>query len=329
MKHLSILILFFSLFTLIQCGGSQLEEGDTYYASGDFTRAVNSYLAYKKANPQAKDINSKICLAYFNKGKDLFRRSRNIESYSGNFTKAQEYLDDTFTPEQKAEYSRLLYDFAIAYRKTKADNDIKQEEYFNNTLDYLQSAIDMDPENTTADSMLSAIYLENFQQMFDKGVKSYNKAKKEKNNVDSYLKAERYFKKAVQFNSSSEEAAQYLSNTRKETIGILESIEPLSFCVTGYKMDKNSCFIALAAKNYSNDVIAVDLNAITLNTEQGDVINVDMKKTAELEKALAQNTQIKPFELIEGQLVYTLQPNTKLQYIAYNIDDKSVRKYFP
>jgi len=330
MKYLSILIITLFLFTLMQCGGSKLEEGDTHYANAKYTQAINSYLAHKKSNPDTTGINAKIVLAYINKGKQLFGKSRNIDAFAGNYEKALDYLDDDLPPEQKAEYSQLLYDLAIAYRNTKPNNDIQKEKYFNNTLDYLQLAMDSDPQNMTADSMLNSIYMENFQKMFDKGVTYYNRAKKERNNADLYLSAESYFKKAAQFNSEHEEASKYLSNTRKNTLGVLQNIHPMSFCVPNYKIDKKSCFIAFAAKNFSNDPITVDINALTLNTKDGQVINVDLKKTAELEKALKEKAELKAFDLIEGQVVYTLEPNTELDYIAYNYDDGMiVKKYFP
>ena len=332
MRYLSALILTVFLLTIFQCGGSKLQEGDEQYASGQYTQAINSYLVYKKENPQATDVSSKIALAYFNKGKQLYDRSRNIDAFAGNYEKAQDYIDDSFTAEQKKEYSSLLYDLAIAYRKTRPNNDIQEEQYFNNTLDYLGMAIENDPQNMTADSMLNKIYVENFQKMFDKGVSYFNRAKKQKNNYDLYLNAEYYFKKAVRFDSSNEEAQKYLSDTRKETLGILENVQPLSFCVTGYKIDnnKNTCYIAVAAKNYSNDPMTIDLNALTLNAADGKVFNVDMKKTAELEKALKENTEIKAYDIVEGQLVYNLEPDTKLEYMAYSYDDqKSVKKYFP
>ena len=330
MKNLSTLILTAFLLTLIQCGGSKIEEGDAFYADGDYTRAVNSYLEHKKSDAQAPGLDNKIALAYFNKGNQLYNKSRNIKSFAGNYEKAQENLaESSLTAEQKAEYSTLLYNLAIAYRNSRPNNDIEEEQFFNNTLDYLQLAVNIDPQNTSADSMISHIYTENFQEMYEKGVNAYTRAKKVKDNIDHYLRAEHYFEKAVQFNSSDEDAQKYLSNTRKETLGILENIQPFSFCVPNYKIEKNTCYIAVAARNYSNDPMALDLKALTLNTTDGKVINVDLKKTAELEKALSETT-LKPFDLVEGQVVYSLEPNTDIEYIAYNVDEeKTVKKYFP
>ena len=329
MKNLSTLILTVFLLTLIQCGGSKLEEGDAFYASGDYTRAVNSYLEYKKSDAQAPGLDNKIALAYFNKGNDLFNRARNIKSFAGNYEKTQDYIDEsTLTAEQKAEYSKLLFNLAVAYRNSRPNNDIEEEQYFNNTLDYLQMAFNINPQNTSADSMISHIYAENFQEMYEKGLNAYNRAKKFKQN-DLYLRAEHFFERAAQFKSGDEQAQKYLSNTRKETLAILENIQPFSFCVPNYKIEKNTCFIAVAAKNYSNDPMALDLNALTLNTTDGKVINIDLKKTAELEKALNETT-MKPFDLVEGQVIYSLAPNTDIEYIAYNVDDNmTVKKYFP
>jgi tetratricopeptide (TPR) repeat protein len=331
MKYISTTVLLAFLLMLLQCGGSNLEEGDASYAAGEYTQAINKYLAFKKSNPDNSDVNGKIALAYFNKGKQLYGRSKNIDAYAGNFEKAQNYFDEsTLTANQKSEYSLLLLDLASAYYRTKPINDIQKEQYFNNTLDYLSMAIENDPANTAADSMRNKIYMDNFQKMFDQGMKFYNQAKKEKNNADLYLSAENYFTKAVKFKEDDAEAIKYLNASRNETLGILQNIYPLSFCVPSYKIQKNVCYAAIAVKNYSNDPIIFDLNDLTLNTEDGQTINVDLKKTAELEKAMPETSTLKAWALLDGQVVFTLPGNVQLETITYNHNnEKTVKKYFP
>lgn len=331
MKYVSIFVIIAFLLILIQCGGSKLEEGDANYTKGNYTQAINNYLAYKKSNPENKEINSKIALAYFKKGKKLFNRSKNIDSFSGNYEKAQKYLDESdLSADQKVEYSDLLYEFATAYYNTKPKNEIQKEQFFNNTLDYLSASLEQNPQNSKADSMLNHIYMENFQKMFDEGVKFYTRAKKESNNPDLYISAENYFTKAVKYNSESEEAKKYLNDTHKKTLGILQNIHPLSFCVPNYKIEKNACFIAIAIKNFSMDPITFDLNSLILNTVDGQKINADLKKTVELKKALQEKTELKPRALVDGQIIYTIAPGTKLESISYSQDGQVlVTKYFP
>ncbi len=142
MNQLSLLIFLMFAFFLLQCGGSKLEEGDQLYAEGNFSHALNNYLSYKRDNPQDKSVNPRIALSYMNRGKELYEKKHNIESFSGNFEKATKFLGDGFTQaDHKLQYSQLLYDLAYAYKKARPQNEIQKEQYFNNTLDYLSLAL--------------------------------------------------------------------------------------------------------------------------------------------------------------------------------------------
>ena len=176
-----IFLLLFLSFFIFQCGGSKLEEGNQQYKNGDYMQALNSYLAYKKSNPDDKSVDAKIALAYMNRGLELYNKTKNLDSFSGNFEKAQQFLENGFSaPENKIEYSDILFALATAYKKSNPQNEIQKEQYFNNTLDYLSQALDNNPDNFKADSLLSQIYQENFQKMFDKGLQFFNRAQKEK-----------------------------------------------------------------------------------------------------------------------------------------------------
>jgi tetratricopeptide (TPR) repeat protein len=316
---------------LVQCSGSKLEEGDDLYNQGNYSQAINSYLEYKKSNPDDKSVNPKIALSYMHKGNQLYKKTRNIETFNGNFKRAQDILETGFTvPQHKKEYSDLLYELAVAYKKTPSENTLQKEQYFDYTLDYLSLALDYNPDNKKADSLISKIYQDNFQQMFDKGVQFYDRAQKEKNNPDLYLSAESYLSKAVAFSFGDEQAEKYLSKTRQKTLGILKSHHPISFCVPAYKIDKGIVFIDLTAQNFSNEPINFELSKLKLTSFDGEVFDIDLQKTKALEKAIVDKTVIAPRKRIDGQLIFSIKPNVRLETISYQVDDKnSVIKYFP
>ncbi len=331
MKHILSFLFFLFLFSLLQCGGSKLEEGDMQFSKGNYIHALNNYLAYKKENKQDKSVNPRIALAYMNRGNELYKKTHNIETFSGNFEKANKFLDEGFTmPEQKKQYSDLLYKLALAYRESKPQNEIQEEQFFNNTLDYLGMALDNNENNQKADSLLNHIYDENFQKMFDKGLMFYKRAKKERNNPDLYLSAERYLAKAVEFNSGNKDAQKYLADTRKQTLGILQSNFPFSFCVPGYKITPKSIFIDFTIQNFSSDKIEFSLENLELVTIMGDVLKVDLKKTAELEQAFPAKTTLEPRKQIDGQIVFNYGLKDKIETLNYNYkDDTIITKYFP
>ncbi|KAA3613186.1 MAG: DUF4352 domain-containing protein [Calditrichaeota bacterium] len=330
MKQLVLLIFIVSTFFLLQCGGSKLEEGDQQYAQKKYTHALNNYLAYKKDNPQDESVNSKIALSYMNRGKELYTKTRNIETFSGNFEKANKFLGNGFsTTEHKNEYSELLFDLALAYKATKPQNEIQKEQYFSNTLDYLAMALDNNENNYKADSLLNQIYDENFQKMYDKGIAFYNRAKKERNNPDLYLSAERYLKQAVEFNSASEEAEKYLSKTRKETIGILQSNYPFSFCVPNYQKKANIVYIDFTIQNFSTETITFEMDKLQLISTMGDAYKVDLKKTEELENAFVDKTKLEPRKMVDGQIAFVFAKDAQIESLNYFYEDKEITKYFP
>jgi len=319
------------LFSLIQCGASKLEEGDDLYNQKNYNQAITSYLEYKKANPDDKSVNPKIALSYMNKGNQLYKNTRNVETFSGNYEKAQNFLESGITaPQHKEEYSDLLYDLALAYKKAQSENTLQQEQYFDYTLDYLSLALDYNPNNKKADSLLSKIYQDNFQEMYNKGVQFYERAQKERNNADLYLSAENYLAKAVAFSFGDEQAQKYLSKARQNTLGILKSHYPLSFCVPAYKKDNSTFFVDITAQNFSTEAITFELSKLKLTSFEGEVFEIDSKKSAELEKTIADKTVIEPRKRIEGQLVFSIKADARLETISYIIDDKNtVKKYFP
>lgn len=330
MKHFFFFILVTSFF-LFQCGGSKLEEGDANFSKGEYTQALNNYLAYKKANPDDKSVNPKIALAYMNHGKELFAKTKNIDAFSGNFEKAQKFLDNGFSlPEHQKSYSQLLFNLASAYNQAKPQNEIQKEQFFNNTLDYLNMALDIDADNYKADSLLSQIYQENFQKMFDKGQEFYTRAQKEKNNPDLFLSAEKYLVKAVKFNPGNEEAQDYLSKTRKQTLGILKSNFPFSFCIPNYKQTKTTLFVDLTGQNFSNEKFVFTFANLELKSSKGNIYQINPAKTAELKVALQDGQVIEPRKRIDGQLIFDVEPDVKLEAIIYNISPtEQVIKYFP
>ncbi len=330
MKYTTLFLITLFSFLLLNCGGSPMEEGDKAYNQGEYNLALKNYFEYKKENPQDNSINAKIALAYLHRGHDLFSRTRNISTFESNYEKAQKYMEDGFTdPAMQKEYSNMLYEFGMAYRMARPENEIQEDQYFDNTLEYLNLAIETDPGNMKADSTLAAIYDENYQKMFDRGTKYLEAAKKSKNN-DYYLSAENFLSKAVQFNPASEEARKKLSDARKETLKILKYYNPVSFCVPGYKKSKKDLFVAITAQNVTEDPFELKTGNFELTCKDGTVYKVDTEKTAKLEKALTDNNKINPNKLLDVDVVFTIDNSKELESLAYVFEDgRSFKKYFP
>ncbi len=330
MRYLSILSIIIIFILLYACGGSEMEQGDKSYAGGNYTMAINHYLKFKKEHANDSLINKKLALAYFQKGKELYGKTKNIKSFSGNFSKAERYVDSPQDdPGFNKTYSGLLYDLAMAYHNSRPENEVQKEQFFTNTLDYLNLALEFDGNNTQAEEALQKIYDENFEAMFNKGLDLYKRAGREKNN-DLYVSAEYYLTRADHFNPGDPKTEEYLSKVRRKTLSILRNSGPVSFCVVGYKKEKGYFLADITASNFTRQTLEIDPQLFQLELDDGSLINVDGKKTADYDNALTEKTTIEPRKLLDGVLAFKLPPKTKVLTMIYtNSDGQEVRKYFP
>ncbi|HHM01874.1 MAG TPA: DUF4352 domain-containing protein [Caldithrix abyssi] len=330
MRYLSILGIVTIFILLYACGGSEMEQGDKSYAEANYTLAINHYLKFKKDHPDDPKIKSKLALAYFQKGKELYTKTKNIKSFAGNYAKAESYVESPGEdPNFNKAFSSLLYELAIAYQNARPENEVQKEQYFNNTLDYLNLALEFDGDNEQAETALQKIYDENFEAMFNKGVDFYKRARREKNN-DLYLSAEYYLSRADHFNPGDPKTEEYLSKVRKQTLSILKNSGPVSFCVVGYKKDKGYFLTDITASNFTSATMEIDPNNFQLELDDGSLINMDGKKTADFDKALTTKTALEPRKLLDGVLAFKVPAKTKVLAMIYtNEDGREVRKYFP
>ena len=62
----------------------------------------------------------------------------------------------------------------------------------------------------------------------------------------------------------------------------------------------------------------------------GEIFKIDLKKTAELEKALVDKSSLQPRKRIDGQVIFAAKPGIDLESIVYLLDDgRTIKKYFP
>ncbi len=330
MRYLSVLSIIIIFILLYACGGSEMEQGDKSYASGNYAMAINHYLKFKKDHANDSLVSQKLALAYFQKGKELYQKSKNIKSFAGNFAKAERHVDSPQDdPAFNKTYSTLLYDLAMAYHNSSPENEVQKEQYFTNTLDYLNLALEFDDGNEQAENALQKIYDENFEAMFNKGVDLYKRARRERNN-DLYTSAEYYLTRADHFNPGDPKTEEYLSKVRQKTLSILKNSGPVSFCVVGYKKEKGYFLTDITASNFSRNTMEIDPRLFQLELDDGSLITIDDQKTADFNNALTEKKSIEPRKMLDGVLAFKIPARTKVLAMIYtNHDGQQVRKYFP
>jgi len=331
MKKLVFFLLFSIPLMLVSCGGNPEAEGDQAYANGKYIQAVNYYMQVKKSQPQNAKIDEKIALSYMHHGLDLYKKRHNVKAFAGNFEKGQEFIPaENLSDAFKKEYSKLLYELAVAYHKAKPSNEIQKEQYFTHTLDYLEEALAYDENNTQAEQTLQQIKKENFQQTFDRGLKFYKRAKKEKNNSDLFLTAEYYLKRAVSFMPDNKEAQKYLRRVRQKTLSVLDLNMDLPFAIADRQYSGKYLLLAFTAFNNSSEPFTFDPGQIKIYTVEGKAVGIDPEHTAKFKDGITKSVQLAPRKRLDGTLAFRIPKSVKIEYIGYEMPDGSVvKKYFP
>jgi len=332
MKQLfTVSLLFFLTLFFLRCGGNPEADGDEASAKGNYKQAVSHYMKVKKSTPKNTNIDEKIALSYMKHGHQLFERRKNIKAFSGNFENAQRFIpaegaSDSFNKE----YSKMLYELASAYYQSKPSNEIQKEQYFNKTLNYLDEALLIDMDNVRADSLLAMIKTENYQKMFDKGMRFYKQAKKERNNGDLFLSAEHYFKRAVLFDPENEEARKYLSRVRKETMSIPDYNMDFAFVIAAMQYKGKFLYIDFTGFNNLGEKFTFNPKKLAVIDADENEYLLDIEETDKLKKGLLETKTLKARERVDGEMAFLIGKNKKLAYLQYEMSSgKILKKYLP
>ncbi len=322
-----------SLIFFNQCSKSPEAQGDEAYAQGKYNQALASYLKVKKEQPNNARINEKIALTYMQRGFTLYKLRKNIDAFQLNYEKSQEYLPkDSLSEHFKKEYSKLLYQLALAYHETPPKNDIQKEKYFTLTLDFLQKALEYDPDNTLADSKLNEIKTANFQKYFERGKDFYLRAKKDRRNPDLYLSAEAYLLQAIRLNPDSKEAQNLLKKVRKKTLAILDISNelPLALAITDQKWMDGHLALSIIVFNNTVDPYSIDPQRFTLIDKNGNEYKFSPQKTNAFSKGLIEPVTVEAKKDINFALAFKVKRNLPLDRLIYQTEDGfTIGKYFP
>lgn len=328
---LKVVLSLFALLVIIVffgCGGNAYEDGLNAMEKGDFNLAIKYLSEAKKGTPENELISEKLALAYMLKGKDLFSKRSNLQAYSGNFSKGEEYIPDSPSQEFQVEYSNLLFDLANAYQNTKPENDVQKEDFLNKTISSLETAIGYNPENLEAEELLTQIKSDNFAAILDRGKKLYLQAKNE-NNKDLYFTAEYYFKKANNFDSENKEALSYLSKTRKQTLDVLDVEQDFALAIADQTFSKGSYIFEIGIQNNTPDPISIKHENFVITDKDGNTYPLD-KATMSKFKNILPEKSITDRKTISGIIAFKMKKKYKLDYLGYKLNnEKIVKKYFP
>jgi tetratricopeptide (TPR) repeat protein len=322
----SLCYLIFLLF--IGCGSDPAVEGQKALNNGEYAQAILKFNEAKKKDPNNTTYDEKIALAFMLQGKKLYERTKNIQSFSGNFDKGFSFIPEEPSTEFRIEFSKILFSIGKGYLDTSPENEIQKQEYLTKGMDYLESAVANDEKNEEAKDLLVDFKSKNLNKMMDKGKEYYNKAKKTGNN-DLYLTSEYYFKKAVYFDPDNQEAKEYLSKIRKETMKILNIQEDLTFAIADQLRNPDNLMLDLDIHNYTDFSLPISVNNFELKDIDGNTYSLD-KVTMNKFPRILKDQEVGGGKTVSGIIAFKVTKNVKLESISYTRDNgEMVKKYFP
>ena len=324
----SCMILLMALLNMY-CGSNPANEAEKALQAGNYGMALKLFLEAKTKNPQDQNIAEKIALAYMYRGQELYQKSNNIKSFSGNYDKAQPYVPENPSDEFKKTYSKLLLALATGYLNSRPQNDIEREDFLNRAIAHVEDAIYNDQYNTSAESLLTTVKTENFQKMLDKGKDLYAQGKKQNNN-DLYFSAEYYFKKASEFDIYNDEAKKLLSQVRKETLKVANIKDDLAIAIIEIQPLAGDLVLDITLRNHLPDPVPVSVDNFVLTDTEGNTYSPDKSlMDSKFGGNKFKNGNANPGDN-NGILAFKVPPGKKAEYLGYKLaDGQLTKKYFP
>ncbi|MEJ2053285.1 MAG: hypothetical protein P8X42_05140 [Calditrichaceae bacterium] len=333
MKRLVPLLLTLLGLLLQYCGQDILEQGKQAFAEKRYNEAVNLLTSPQiKPGQRTNKLDEITVLAYMYRGKELYNKTRNIKSFSGNYKSAETFLPDTTTPDFNARYSQLLTSLAEGYSNAKAENELEQDMFNKKSIEIVNLAIKYDSSNTSAHELHIQLKDRNFINLLKKANSYYSKAKK-LDDADLYFAAEAFLNDAMDYDPDNEEVKILRRKIRKSTLGILNYNDGISLAVTDQLYDKGKLVMLLAVKNYENKSVQITPQKIELTDIKGNKYSPDTEemKVREIfgQKCIKSTKLDRNNPYTEGIIAFDVPKDIIISYIALEDNNKEItRKYF-
>jgi len=328
MHKLQYFLMLVSLVLIPACGSDPVTEGDKAWQAGEYQKALGFYLQAQQEKPDDPAILQKVALGQMAKGWEIYKMRKNMESFAGNFEKGQNLLSgEESDPAFLKEYSRLLFELANAYNSSKAANEIKQEQYFNKTLELLDLALQKDPDNTAADELMDNIRSTQFESTYKKGLEYFEKASKTKNGND-YLLAEQYLDRAVYFDPYQEEAVRKLGECRKKTLAVPNFNTDFPFAIVASQYKDGYFVVDITGFNPGMEAMTFQPDHFILVDSDGNEFQPDAAQTDKFDSGLTKPVSISVNGKVEGVLAYKAGANSVKGHLVYRFDDGRLSKKY-
>lgn len=333
MKLSRIISLLIITVFISHCGTDYAEEGKLAFNNGDYSQAIKHFTKAQEEDSTNRSYDRWICLAYLYRGDELFRRTKNIEAFSGNLENAKKYIPNPADSEFNTIYNNMLISLAKAYLITKPANEEEKDYNFDKAVSTVKQVLALDSTNTAAESLMVQLKEDHFQSLIEKGESYYKKAGRS-GNADLYFTAEDYLKEALEFEAENKKISNLLYKIIQKTLPVLNYREGVSMAVAGFTSERKAVVVNLSIKNYTANPLNLKLDNFILVDTKGNqylVTEDEMKKHELFGESIIKNGVLNTQSpSATGLIAFDAPPDIKIAYIQYQISaTKYVRKRFP
>ena len=333
MKYYQPLVLILSFIILQFCSDDIAEQGKQAFLEKNYSDSIK-LLTTPELDRQGRDnnINEILVLSYMYRGQELYEKTKNVKSFSGNYRSSSKYLPDSVSSDFRIQYSTLLANLAEAYANTRAENDFEQEKFDNSSIEIVNLAIKYDSTNNVAHDLHNNLKERNFKSLLKKANTLYAKAKKI-DDADLYFAAEACLNDAANYDLNNPDVINLRRQIRRSTLGILNYSDGVSLAVTDRIYDKGKLVMLLSVKNYKNKPVSVSPDKIELIDVRGNSYPVD-KEEMRVRSIFGQKI-LEPKKLdannpyTNGIIAFDIPKSMPISYIVLKDNgDEITRKYF-
>ena len=327
--YLAVLMICVILFS---CGQDYAAEGTKAFQNGNYSDAIKFLTKALQEDSTNQAYNEMISLSYFSRGEELYKSTRNLKSFSGNFVEGQKFIPTDPSEAFNRQYAGFYVNLASAYASVRTKTEEEKDYYFDQALTSVKNVLLLDSTNTAAESLLVSLKDSHFQGLIDKGRDFYNKARRTKN-YDLYFSAEYYLKEAQAFEADNTQINDLLKKITAQTLPVLNYREDVSIAVAGITRERKALIMNLSIKNYTNSMVKLLLNNFSLVDIRGQSYNVnqhEMKKRELFgETCIADTILTANHPMATGLIAFDAPQEVEIEYVNYQISSqKSARKYF-
>ncbi len=332
MKQIRLLLCFVFCISFFNCGSDAFQDGKKAFAQGEYNDAIKFFEKVSENESRTNEYFEMLSLAYMYRGKQLYEKTKNAESYKANYHQSQKVLPPDLSKQFKQKYSKLLFELAKGYSAIKSENNIKRQKNFDFINHLLNNAFEYDSTNTEYVDLLKEVEKNYFEELLAQAEMLYNKAVKRKD-MSLYISSRGYLEKAASFNDENAEILSLQKKIRKKLLPVFDKTEGLALAVTDYIKEKSYIKMMLAIENYSQEPVWINPDSFRLVDKRGNTYQLDIKEMELYEvlgrKFLKKTKLTKSNPYTDGIIIFSVSKNVQVDYISYVLNNEEItRKYF-